>query len=142
MKEKPFLLLSNDDGFAAKGIQELIKVLRPMADLMVVAPSGPRSGASGSITSEHPLRCKKIESAPGFRGNLLFRDQVIQVLTFYFFEIQNGSQVFLPESGFMQAGVGHDPGHLHVGKRESVVQLLYLEQFLGLFYSSFLKSFH
>ena len=44
MKEKPFLLLSNDDGFAAKGIQELIKVLRPMADLMVVAPSGPRSG--------------------------------------------------------------------------------------------------
>ena len=30
-----------------------------MADLMVVAPSGPRSGASGSITSEHPLRCKK-----------------------------------------------------------------------------------
>ena len=37
-----------------------------MADLMVVAPSGPRSGASGSITSEHPLRCKKIESAPGF----------------------------------------------------------------------------
>ena len=66
MKEKPFLLLSNDDGFAAKGIQELIKVLRPMADLMVVAPSGPRSGASGSITSEHPLRCKKIESASGF----------------------------------------------------------------------------
>ena len=58
MKEKPFLLLSNDDGFAAKGIQELIKVLRPMADLMVVAPSGPRSGASGSITSEYPLRCK------------------------------------------------------------------------------------
>ena len=28
--------MSNDDGFAAKGIQELIKVLRPMADLMVV----------------------------------------------------------------------------------------------------------
>ena len=66
MKKKPFLLLSNDDGFAAKGIQELIKVLRPMADLLVVAPSGPRSGASGSITSEYPLRCKKIESAPGF----------------------------------------------------------------------------
>ena len=60
MKEKPFLLLSNDDGFAAKGIQELIKVLRSIADLMVVAPSGPRSGASGSITSEHPLRCTQL----------------------------------------------------------------------------------
>lgn len=66
MKEKPFLLLSNDDGYAAKGIQELIKVLRPMADLMVVAPSGPRSGASGSITSEHPLRCTQLISEPGF----------------------------------------------------------------------------
>ena len=28
MKEKPFLLLSNDDGFAAKGIQELIKSIK------------------------------------------------------------------------------------------------------------------
>lgn len=45
MKKKPFLLLSNDDGYAAKGIQELIKVLRPMANLMVVAPSGPPFGS-------------------------------------------------------------------------------------------------
>lgn len=41
MKDKPLILLSNDDGVAAKGIQELIKALRPVADLVVVAPSGP-----------------------------------------------------------------------------------------------------
>ena len=30
--QKPLLLLSNDDGVTAKGINELIKILRPMAD--------------------------------------------------------------------------------------------------------------
>lgn len=65
MKDKPLILLSNDDGVAAKGIQELIKALRPVADLVVVAPSGPRSGASGAITSEVPLKCRMIRREPG-----------------------------------------------------------------------------
>ena len=65
MKERPLLLLSNDDGVNAKGIQELIKALRPVADLIVVAPDGPRSGASGSITSETPLRYTLIKQEPG-----------------------------------------------------------------------------
>ena len=65
MKERPLLLLSNDDGVNAKGIQELIKALRPVADLIVVAPDGPRSGASGSITSETPLRHTLIKQEPG-----------------------------------------------------------------------------
>lgn len=65
MKERPLLLLSNDDGINAKGIRELIKTLRPVADLIVVAPDGPRSGASGAITSEHPLRCTKVQQEPG-----------------------------------------------------------------------------
>lgn len=65
MDEKPLLLLSNDDGFDSKGIKELIGVLRPMADLIVVAPSGPRSGASGAITSQMPLRCTLVSEEPG-----------------------------------------------------------------------------
>ena len=65
MKDKPLILLSNDDGVAAKGIQELIKALRPVADLVVVAPSGPRSGASGAITSEVPLKYRMIRREPG-----------------------------------------------------------------------------
>ena len=65
MEKRPLLLVSNDDGVNAKGIHELIKVLRPLADLIVVAPDGPRSGSSGAITSEHPLRCVKVEQAPG-----------------------------------------------------------------------------
>ena len=63
--QKPLLLLSNDDGVTAKGINELIKILRPMANLVVVAPDGPRSGASGAITSERPLRYSLVKQEPG-----------------------------------------------------------------------------
>lgn len=63
--ERPLLLLSNDDGVNAKGIQELIAALRTVADLIVVAPDGPRSGSSGAITSERPLRCTKMRQEPG-----------------------------------------------------------------------------
>lgn len=64
-KEKPLLLLSNDDGFQAKGIQCLIEVLKPIADLIVVAPDGPRSGNSGAITSERPVCLKHLSEEPG-----------------------------------------------------------------------------
>ena len=63
--ERPLLLLSNDDGVNAKGIRELIGALRPVADLIVVAPDGPRSGSSGAITSEPPLRSAKVRQEPG-----------------------------------------------------------------------------
>ena len=53
-KEKPLILLSNDDGVNAKGLNELIRALRGLGEIIVMAPDGPRSGASGSITSEHP----------------------------------------------------------------------------------------
>ena len=39
--------------------------MRPLADLIVVAPDGPRSGASASITSEIPLRLTLLNSESG-----------------------------------------------------------------------------
>ncbi|MBR2863186.1 MAG: 5'/3'-nucleotidase SurE, partial [Bacteroidaceae bacterium] len=47
---KPYLLISNDDGVSAKGINFLIETLRPVADILVVAPDAPRSGAGCAIT--------------------------------------------------------------------------------------------
>ena len=49
-KEKPLILLSNDDGVSAKGLNELIKGLRGLGEIIVMPPDGPRSGASGAIT--------------------------------------------------------------------------------------------
>lgn len=64
-KERPLILLSNDDGVEAKGINELIKALRPIGDLIVVAPNGPRSGSACAITSEHPLCYSKLTEEEG-----------------------------------------------------------------------------
>mgnify|MGYP000249608402 CR=1 FL=1 len=53
-------MLSNDDGVEAKGLNELIRGLRGVGEMIVMAPDGPRSGASGAITSEHPVRYYKV----------------------------------------------------------------------------------
>lgn len=60
-KEKPLILISNDDGVLAKGIRVLVEVLRDLGEIVVMAPDGPRSGASGAITSELPVRYYKVK---------------------------------------------------------------------------------
>ena len=37
--QRPLLLISNDDGIIAKGISELIKFLRPLGEIVVMAVS-------------------------------------------------------------------------------------------------------
>lgn len=51
------ILISNDDGYRAEGIEALSRILGENADITVVAPERNRSGASNSLTLEHPLRC-------------------------------------------------------------------------------------
>ncbi len=50
------ILLSNDDGIHAPGIQVLASALREFAEVQIVAPDHNRSGASNSLTLETPLR--------------------------------------------------------------------------------------
>ena len=52
------ILLSNDDGFRAAGIQELATAMLSLGKVTIVAPDGPRSGFSGAITTTQPLRLK------------------------------------------------------------------------------------
>lgn len=56
------ILLSNDDGFLAPGLNMLYKVLSEIADVTVVAPDRNRSGASNSLTLDNPLRMMKSEN--------------------------------------------------------------------------------
>lgn len=63
---RPLIFISNDDGYQAKGIAALIEAVRPLGDLLVVAPDGPRSGASGSITSQTPLNVDLLYQESGF----------------------------------------------------------------------------
>jgi 5'-nucleotidase len=50
------ILVSNDDGYLATGINALIDALEPIADVTVVAPDRNRSAASNSLTLARPLR--------------------------------------------------------------------------------------
>ena len=55
------ILLSNDDGYLAKGINALASALSKIADVVVVAPDRNHSGASNSLTLHSPLRIHQIE---------------------------------------------------------------------------------
>ena len=39
--QRPLILVSNDDGVIAKGISELVKFLRPLGEIVVMAPDAP-----------------------------------------------------------------------------------------------------
>lgn len=54
------ILLSNDDGVFAKGIEVLADSLRELADITIVAPDRNRSGASNSLTLTAPLHVKTV----------------------------------------------------------------------------------
>ncbi|SEP72733.1 5'-nucleotidase /3'-nucleotidase /exopolyphosphatase [Ectothiorhodospira magna] len=56
------ILLSNDDGVHAPGLQLLAKTLRTCARVHVVAPDRDRSGASNSLTLSRPLRADILDN--------------------------------------------------------------------------------
>ncbi len=54
------ILVSNDDGYLATGINVLTAALEQVADVIVVAPDRNRSAASNSLTVHSPLRVSKV----------------------------------------------------------------------------------
>jgi len=54
------ILLSNDDGYEAPGIQCLAEHLGRLAEVTIVAPDRNRSGASNSLTLDDPIRCQRM----------------------------------------------------------------------------------
>lgn len=53
------ILISNDDGYFAPGLNILATHLANIADITVVAPERNRSGASNSLTLDRPLSVRK-----------------------------------------------------------------------------------
>ena len=54
--KRPLLLISNDDGYDAKGIRVLVEMLSDMGDIIVCAPESARSGYSCAFSAIEPLR--------------------------------------------------------------------------------------
>lgn len=58
------ILISNDDGYFAPGIEALAAALAGLGEIMVYAPERDRSGASNSLTLSRPLTVR--QAANGF----------------------------------------------------------------------------
>ncbi len=54
------ILISNDDGVYAEGIQVLAEAVKEYAEVTVVAPDRNRSGASNSLSLSRPVRLKHL----------------------------------------------------------------------------------
>lgn len=55
------ILLSNDDGVYAPGLNSLYEHLADIADVTVVAPLSERSATGQTLTLDHPVRIEKIK---------------------------------------------------------------------------------
>jgi len=58
--EQKLILISNDDGITAPGIEALVNCMKPLGRVVVVAPDSPQSGMGHAITMNHPLRLEKV----------------------------------------------------------------------------------
>ena len=65
-KNKPLILITNDDGITAPGIRALINVMSEISEVVVVAPDKPQSAMGHAITINNTLFLNKIskDNAP------------------------------------------------------------------------------
>jgi 5'-nucleotidase len=59
---KPIILITNDDGISAPGIENLVEAVKDLGKIVVVAPDKPQSGMGHAITIGQPLRLHSVHS--------------------------------------------------------------------------------
>lgn len=64
-QNRPLILISNDDGYQAKGLNSLIDMVSDMGDIIVCAPDSTRSGQSRAFTMPLPLTLHLVSEKPG-----------------------------------------------------------------------------
>lgn len=60
-KEKPVILITNDDDITSPGIRALVEAVKDLGRVVVVAPDKPQSGMGHAITIGFPLRLRKMD---------------------------------------------------------------------------------
>ena len=64
-ERKPLILITNDDGYHAKGINELTDAMKGLGEIIVFAPDSHQSGMSSAITTSNPLRARVYHKEEG-----------------------------------------------------------------------------
>lgn len=65
MDKRPLILITNDDGLGARGLEHLVRIAVRFGDVVVVAPDAPQSGKSSAITVNTPLYVNEHDSIDG-----------------------------------------------------------------------------
>jgi 5'-nucleotidase len=65
---KPFILVTNDDGIAAPGIDFLASALKAIGEVVVVAPDSEKSAVGHAITLSDPIRVVDYNKNGHWRG--------------------------------------------------------------------------
>lgn len=63
------ILITNDDGIAAPGIEALWRAVRDLGEVTVVAPDTERSAVGHAITLAEPLRVSEFAGPDGYAGH-------------------------------------------------------------------------
>src|SRR5688572_25619971 len=64
MNQRPYILVCNDDGVFAPGLQTLVSIMEELGDVIVVAPDSPQSGMGHAITINSTIRVNGILHTP------------------------------------------------------------------------------
>jgi 5'-nucleotidase len=67
-RARPLILVSNDDGIDAPGIDALVRELKLLGEVVVVAPDKQRSAVGHAITINYPLRVTRFHKDRKFFG--------------------------------------------------------------------------
>lgn len=66
-EKRPLILISNDDGYQAKGIRSLIDMVASFGDVIVCAPDSTQSGKSRAFSMSLPLSLNFVCEEPGLK---------------------------------------------------------------------------
>jgi len=66
MVKKPLILITNDDSYKADGYRLLLKLMKPLADVVAISTLESTSAMGHAVTMSMPLRLNKITAKPGF----------------------------------------------------------------------------
>jgi 5'-nucleotidase len=59
--KRPTILVTNDDGYNAPGIRNLVEAMKAIGHVVVIAPDKPQSGMGHAITINDPIKLRKID---------------------------------------------------------------------------------
>ena len=64
-ESRPLILIVNDDGYEAKGLEAMVSIAKPLGEVAVVVPDRTRSGMGHAITMGEPLRLTNYKNEGG-----------------------------------------------------------------------------